>query len=193
MPVDSYIVPLKRAYDKPRTRRSNVAVKEIFDFLYKHTRKKKESIVLSKEVNEYVWKRGIQKPPRKISISLKENSGKLYVFLKDSKQIVDFFNKKNPVKENKSIKEKVLEMKENIQSPKSKEKDEKKSSNLENKKYKPIKEKDISKNLDKNTKKTVEKEITTNDEKQKETIDDSNKVTTDKKEISDSKKIEEEK
>lgn len=118
MPVDSYIVPLKRAYDKPRTRRSNVAVKEIFDFLYKHTRKKKESIVLSKEVNEYVWKRGIQKPPRKIAISLREDKGKIYVFLKDSKEIENFLNRDKQVEKKQSIKEKVLEMKESMQNPK---------------------------------------------------------------------------
>lgn len=126
MPAESYIVPLKRAYDKPRTKRSNVAIKEVFDFLYKHTRKTKENIILSKEVNEYVWKRGIQKPPRKIPISIREKDGKVYVFLKDSKEIVKFLNKDKEVKENKSLKEKVSEIKENIQNPGNVKKDKKK-------------------------------------------------------------------
>jgi large subunit ribosomal protein L31e len=180
MPAESYVVPLKRAYEKPRTRRSNVAVKEIFDFLYKHTRRKKEDIVITNEVNEFVWKRGIQKPPRKISISLKENSGKLYVFLKDSKQIVDFFNKKSPVKESKSIKEKVLEMKENIQNPKSKETKEE----VEDKKYKPIKEKDVSKKVEEKNVEQVD-----NTEKIK-TADKKETNTNNVKETSDSKKEE---
>lgn len=117
MPAESYMVPLKRAYEKPRTRRSNVAVKEVYDFLYKHTRKKKEDIVITKEVNEFIWKRGIQKPPRRVAISIREKEGKVYVFLKDSKEIENFFNKAKVVKENKSIKDKVAEIKENIQNP----------------------------------------------------------------------------
>lgn len=117
MPAESYMVPLKRAYEKPRTRRSNVAVKEIFDFLYKHTRKKKEDIVIAKEVNEFIWKRGIQKPPRRVAISIRMKDDKVYVFLKDSKEIENFFNKAKVVKESKSIKDKVAEIKENIQNP----------------------------------------------------------------------------
>ncbi len=117
MPAESYMVPLKRAYEKPRTRRSNVAVKEIFDFLYKHTRKKKEDIIIAKEVNEFIWKRGIQKPPRRVAISIRMKDDKVYVFLKDSKEIENFFNKAKVVKENKSIKDKVAEIKENIQNP----------------------------------------------------------------------------
>jgi large subunit ribosomal protein L31e len=117
MPAESYMVPLRRAYEKPRTRRSNVAVKEVFDFLYKHTRKKKEDIIIAKEVNEFIWKRGIQKPPRRVAISIREKEGKVYVFLKDSKEIENFFNKAKVVKENKSLKDKVTEIKENIQNP----------------------------------------------------------------------------
>jgi len=123
MPAESYMVPLKRAYDKPRTRRSNVAVKEIFDFLWKHTRKRKEDIILSKEVNEYVWKRGIQKPPRKIPISIKIEKDKVYVFLKDSAEIAKFLNKDKEVKAKKSIKETVMDLKDNMQNPTASKKD----------------------------------------------------------------------
>ena len=117
MPAESYIVPLQRAYEKPRTRRSNVAVKEVFDFLFKHTRKKKEDIIIAKEVNEYIWKRGIEKPPRKVAISIRQKDNKVYVFLKDSKEIDNFLNKDKVVKEKKSIKQTVTEIKENIQNP----------------------------------------------------------------------------
>jgi large subunit ribosomal protein L31e len=130
MPAESYMVPLKRAYEKPRTRRSNVAVKEIFDFLYKHTRKRKEDIILSKEVNEFVWKRGIQKPPRKIPISIREQKGKIYVFLKDSKEIDSFFNKAKEIKEKKSLKEKVMEMKDSMQNPKASKKEDDKDAEV---------------------------------------------------------------
>ena len=33
---------------------------------------KSEDILIDKEVNEYIWSRGIQKPPRKISVRLKK-------------------------------------------------------------------------------------------------------------------------
>jgi large subunit ribosomal protein L31e len=136
MPAESYMVPLKRAYDKPRTRRSNVAVKEIFDFLWKHTRKRKEDIVLSKEVNEFVWKRGIQKPPRKIPISIKIEKDKVYVFLKDSAEIAKFLNKDKKVKAKKSIKETVMDLKDNMQNPTASKKDS--ISKIETKKTKKV-------------------------------------------------------
>ena len=114
MPQENYIIPLQKAYDKPRTRRANVAISLIFDFLNKHTRKKKEDVILTKEVNEFIWSKSIENPPRKISVSIRIKDDKVYVFLKGSKEIENFFKKDTEVKK-KSLKEKVTEIKENIQ------------------------------------------------------------------------------
>lgn len=91
MPSDSYVIPLDKVYtNKPRTRRADNAISVIYSFMKKHTRKDRKDIVLSNEVNEYVWKRSIQKPPRKIEVSLRNEDGKVYVFLKDSKAFKEF-------------------------------------------------------------------------------------------------------
>ena len=108
MPSENYVIPLKRVYDyKPRTRRANNAIAEIFSFLKKHTRMEKKDVIISKEVNEYIWKNSIQNPPRKIAISLKIDSGKAYVFLKDSKEFKDFGKATPEPKEKPKFKEAV--------------------------------------------------------------------------------------
>ena len=91
MPKDNYIISLKGVYDnKPRTRRANYAIREIYRFLKKHTRKNKDSIIISTEVNNFIWKNSIQRPPRKIEISLKFKDNEVFVFLKDSQNFKDF-------------------------------------------------------------------------------------------------------
>jgi large subunit ribosomal protein L31e len=149
MPANNYIIPLKKAYDKPRTRRANVSVKLIFDFLEKHTRKSKKDVILSKEVNEFIWKRSIEKPPRKIEVSLKEKDGKYYVFLKDSKEIEKFIAKQKEKPKKKSIKEQVSSMAQNFSSPqnnqtKESKTDKSKDGNLKNVSNKSSKDNDKS-------------------------------------------------
>ncbi len=107
MPSESYIIPLRKVYDnKPRSRRANNAITEIFNFLKKHTRLEKKDVIIAKEVNEEIWKHSIQNPPRKIAISLKIDSGKAYVFLKDSKEFKEF-GKAPEHKEKPKLKETV--------------------------------------------------------------------------------------
>jgi len=116
MPAENYVIPLQKAYDKPRTRRANVAMRLVFDFLYKHTRKTKEDVIISKDVNEFIWSRSIQKPPRRMPVTIKIEKGKVYVFLKDSKEIQKFLTR-DTEKPKKSIKEQVMGIKDSIQNP----------------------------------------------------------------------------
>jgi ribosomal protein L31E len=109
MPSESYIVSLTSAYDKPRKKRAKYSITSLYNFLSKHTRKERKDIILSPEVNEYIWERSITKPPRSISISIKEDkdNNKVYVFLKDSKEFKNFKVEKKdkepkPKKEEKS-------------------------------------------------------------------------------------------
>jgi ribosomal protein L31E len=108
MPCENYIIPLQKVYDnKPRTRRANNAITVIYDFFKKHTRKDKKDIIISSEVNEYIWKNSIQNPPRKVAVSIKIDNGKVYVFLKDSKTFKEFG--KAPEKKEKISKAKTTE------------------------------------------------------------------------------------
>jgi len=61
-----FTIPLRDAYDKPRTKRAKIATNIVKDFLIKHM--KSEKIKIGKSINESIWKRGIQKPPRRIRI-----------------------------------------------------------------------------------------------------------------------------
>jgi large subunit ribosomal protein L31e len=61
-----YVIPLRDVKRAPRWKRSNKAVKDIRAFLVKHM--KSEDIKLDRSINEKVWDRGSEKPPRKIRV-----------------------------------------------------------------------------------------------------------------------------
>ena len=61
-----YVIPLREVKTAPRWKRSPRAIKEIREFLVRHM--KSEDIRLDKSINEKVWERGCEKPPRKIRI-----------------------------------------------------------------------------------------------------------------------------
>lgn len=129
MPSENYVISLQKVYDdKPRTRRANKAITVVYDFFKKHTRKEKKDIIISKEVNEYIWKRSIQKPPRKVSVSIKLSNDKVYVFLKDSKEFKEFGKvsekKEKSVKKAKDKKETTKDKKQETQTKEEKPKKE---------------------------------------------------------------------
>ena len=71
-----YTVPLRKAYwTGSRLRRSNRAVRILREFVERHM--KPEEVVIQPEVNERIWERGIQKPPRRIRIRATKNSDNL--------------------------------------------------------------------------------------------------------------------
>lgn len=61
-----YVIPLRDVKRAPRWKRSNKAVKDIRAFLAKHM--KSEDVKLDRSINEKVWDRGSEKPPRKIRV-----------------------------------------------------------------------------------------------------------------------------
>jgi len=74
-----YTVPLRRAWIAPRGRRTLRAVKILRDFVMRHM--KTEDVALSNEINEEVWVRSIEKPPRRIRIKVvKDKEGKVIVY-----------------------------------------------------------------------------------------------------------------
>ena len=71
-----YTVPLRKAYwTGSRLRRSNKAVRILREFVERHM--KPEELLIQPEVNERIWSRGIQKPPRRIRIRATKNSDNL--------------------------------------------------------------------------------------------------------------------
>jgi large subunit ribosomal protein L31e len=66
-----YIVPLAKARKGPRNKWAKKSIRFLREFLNRHF--KPESLVISQEVNEKIWERGIQKPPRKLKVRVTKN------------------------------------------------------------------------------------------------------------------------
>jgi large subunit ribosomal protein L31e len=66
-----YMVPLRRAFEAPRYRRSKVAVRIIREFTTKHM--KATEVKIEEGVNEKIWSRGIRNPPRRIRLEMERD------------------------------------------------------------------------------------------------------------------------
>ena len=73
-----HIVPLRNAFKHPKTSRAKYALREIKDYIRKHTRKEP---VIDDSVNKAIWAKGIQHPPRRIRIKLQEEEGRAIAVL----------------------------------------------------------------------------------------------------------------
>jgi len=62
----TYVVPLRRAFEAPKYRRTKVAVRVIRDFAKRHM--KATQVKLDEDLNELLWSRGIGNPPRRLSL-----------------------------------------------------------------------------------------------------------------------------
>jgi len=68
-----FTIPLREAFETQRTNRAKKASKIVQKFLLKNM--KAENVRIGKSINENLWKRGIQKIPRRIRIhAIKENN-----------------------------------------------------------------------------------------------------------------------
>lgn len=85
-----YTIPLSKAWLMPPNKRAPRAIRIIKEFLNRHMKleakmeeeEKFEKLIISNEVNEMVWRRGIEKPPRKIRVrAAKDKDGNVTVYL----------------------------------------------------------------------------------------------------------------
>jgi len=77
---------------KADIKKARRAIALIFAFFKKHYRKQKDQVILSKEVNETIWKNS-NRIPSKISIQAIEKEGKILVYLKNSKELAELEKK----------------------------------------------------------------------------------------------------
>ena len=78
------IVPLKGIKKVPRTKRAPHAIKLLKKHVARHMKVEEEDVWIDYVLNEYIWSRGIQKPPTKIKVkALKWEDGRLDVMLPD--------------------------------------------------------------------------------------------------------------
>jgi len=85
-----YTIPLRKAWIYPRKKRAPKAMRIVKSFVRKHMKlrtevegeEEAEKLVISDEVNEKIWGRGIEKPPRKIRVrAVKDKEGVITVHL----------------------------------------------------------------------------------------------------------------
>lgn len=63
-----YTIPLKRMYWGRRSNRAARAARFVRRFIARHFGVEPEDVVIHPAVNEYIWSRGIEKPPRRITV-----------------------------------------------------------------------------------------------------------------------------
>ena len=85
-----YTIPLGKAWIVPRKKRAPKAARIVKSFVLKHMKvrteaegeEEAEKLVVDNEVNEKLWSRGIEKPPRKIRVRVvKDKEGVVTVLL----------------------------------------------------------------------------------------------------------------
>jgi len=88
-----YTIPLRRAWISPRKKRAPRAVRIVKSFIQRHMKieaeakadeeeEEKGRLVISNEVNEKLWSRGIEKPPRNIRVrAVKDKEGTVTLYL----------------------------------------------------------------------------------------------------------------
>ena len=75
-----YTISLRHAWVvTPRGKRAPRAVRDVRAFVSRHM--KAEEVAMSNEINSAIWSRGINKPPRKITVrAVKDKEGKVIVY-----------------------------------------------------------------------------------------------------------------
>ncbi|HJN55047.1 MAG TPA: 50S ribosomal protein L31e [Candidatus Poseidoniales archaeon] len=72
-----FTVPLRGAWKTSRHRRANKAMRIIREFTTRHMKVRSgEEIWIDPKVNEVVWARGIEKPPRRIRLRITDHGVK---------------------------------------------------------------------------------------------------------------------
>lgn len=119
-----YTVPLGDAYEAVRNKRAPKAIKILRQFITKNMKATDERILLSGALNDYIWERSIQKPPRRVKIRVVKDTGKISAYLADEKIEKEVPKKAEAKKEPAEKKEPV---KEAPKKPEGKEEPEEKS------------------------------------------------------------------
>jgi large subunit ribosomal protein L31e len=81
-----YTIPLGKAYEAVRKKRAKRAVNLIKTFIIRHMKVEDEAdLNIDTALNEYLWTRGIEKPPRRVRVrATKDREGVVKVFLVES-------------------------------------------------------------------------------------------------------------
>ncbi len=104
-----YTIPLGKAYEHVRTKRTRRTVKLLRKFLARHMKVKETLVKLSIALNNSMWVHGMQKPPRNVKIRAIKEQDLVHAYLATEKVEE---KKKETKKENKKEEQKVESKKE---------------------------------------------------------------------------------
>lgn len=76
----TYTIPIaKLGYATDRGHRAPKAIRDVRKYVSRHMRA--DEVLISNEINEAIWERGINKPPRKVVVrAVKDKEGKVVVY-----------------------------------------------------------------------------------------------------------------
>ena len=63
-----FVIPLRKAFRKSKDKRAKYAIRLIREFLARHLKVEEEKIKLGQKLNEAIWERGREKPPRRVKV-----------------------------------------------------------------------------------------------------------------------------
>jgi len=81
----SYVIPLRKVFNAPKTKRARRAVQEVRNFSKRHAKAKE--VIVTEEVNEAIWKQGYHIPRSLDVILRKEGEDKVVVYWKSGEQL----------------------------------------------------------------------------------------------------------
>ncbi|MBU5678554.1 MAG: 50S ribosomal protein L31e [Candidatus Aenigmarchaeota archaeon] len=99
--VGIFVIPLRKAFRKTRNKRAKYAINLIKDFLER--RLKSKNIKIGKHLNEKIWERGIEKPPRRVKVKVskvdEEYRAELFGYEYEEFKLEEFEKKEEGLKE----------------------------------------------------------------------------------------------
>ncbi|RLJ05863.1 MAG: hypothetical protein DRP18_02135 [Candidatus Aenigmatarchaeota archaeon] len=106
-------VPLRRDFiNVSKNRRANKAVDSLRTFLSVHNKVSKEKVKISRSINEFLWRRGAQKPPSRVKVLVSFDGEFLKAMLPEEKQKPKKEEKPKETKPEKEKQEPAKEAKE---------------------------------------------------------------------------------
>lgn len=78
-----YVINLRRVYEVSRTKRAKYAVGLVRRFVARHLKVDSKAVKIGQRLNEELWSRSIEKPPRRVRVTVEKYSdGTVVVELK---------------------------------------------------------------------------------------------------------------
>lgn len=86
----AYTIPFRTVYNRAaRKERAKNAMKFIREFIARHAKTVPENVKIHTSVNKEVWRRGVEKPPRRLRVVVIKKGEEIWVFTQDERVKVE--------------------------------------------------------------------------------------------------------